>query len=56
MRALATLFLLLLNAALVSAQVQRIMAPSIRTLTVIVDGDPTLPPFVSLGKRQGVCI
>lgn len=34
------------------AQVQRIFSPSVRTLTVTVDNDPTLPPYMSLTKRQ----
>lgn len=43
---------LLLLPCTVSAQVQRIFDDMIRTLTVVVDDDPTLPPYIYIGKHQ----
>lgn len=50
------LILLLCNLSLATAQVQRIFDNQIRTLTVTVDDDPTLPPYVSLTKREKLMI
>ena len=41
---------------LAMAQVQRIYDENVRTLTVIVDDDPTLPPILSLRKRHSLSI
>lgn len=41
---------------LTMAQVQRIYDENVRTLTVIVDDDPTLPPILSLRKRHSLSI
>lgn len=51
------LFLILLFfPCLAIAQVQRIYDENVKTLTVIVDDDPTLPPILSLRKRQSLSI
>lgn len=36
------------------AQVQRIFDKSVRTLSVVVDGDPTLPPYLVHGQRHRI--
>ena len=41
---------------LTMAQVQRIYDENVRTLIVIVDDDPTLPPILSLRKRHSLSI
>ena len=41
---------------LASAQVQRIYDENVKTLTVVVDDDPTLPPILSLGKRHTLSV
>ncbi len=48
-------FLLLLP-CLATAQVQRIYDENVKTLTVIVDDDPTLPPILSMRKRHTLSI
>ncbi|MBR4644580.1 MAG: DUF5103 domain-containing protein [Bacteroidaceae bacterium] len=49
------LFVLFLP-CLAMAQVQRIYDENVRTLTVIVDDDPSLPPVLSLRKRHKLSI
>ncbi len=53
-RGLAFVMLALCVLVSTNAQVQRIFATDIRTLTVVVDGDPSMPPILSLAKRQGL--
>ena len=48
--------LLLLFPCLAIAQVQRIYDENVKTLTVVVDGDPTLPPIMSLRKRHSLSV
>ena len=48
--------LLLILPCLATAQVQRIYDENVKTLTVVVDDDPTLPPILSLGKRHTLSI
>lgn len=48
----AAVALLLLFPFAASAQQQRIFDPMVHTLTVTVDGDPTLPPIVAQGRHQ----
>lgn len=48
--------LLLLFPCLTIAQVQRIYDENVKTLTVVVDGDPTLPPIMSLRKRHSLSV
>lgn len=51
------LFLLLLFFPfLAMAQVQRVYDENVKTLTVIVDDDPTLPPIMSLQKRHSLSV
>lgn len=51
------LFLLLLFFPfLAMAQVQRIYDENVKTLTVVVDDDPTLPPIMSLQKRHSLSV
>jgi len=38
------------------AQTQQIFAKNVRTLTLTVDDDPTLPPYMPLGGRQHLCV
>jgi uncharacterized membrane protein YeiH len=38
------------------AQVQQVFNSNIKTLTLTVDDDPTLPPFLQLRGRQSLCI
>lgn len=49
------LFLLLLPICAL-AQVQQVFDANVRTLTLTVDDDPTLPPYLPLGGRQHICI
>ena len=53
-RGLAFIILALCIHMSTSAQIQRIFGTGIRTLTVVVDGDPTMPPILSLAKRQSL--
>lgn len=53
-RLYASLLMVLCLHTYLYAQVQRIFDSSVRTLTLVVDDDPTLPPILSLAKRQGV--
>ncbi|MBO7067124.1 MAG: DUF5103 domain-containing protein [Bacteroidaceae bacterium] len=46
------LFLLFFLPGLLAAQVQRIYDENVKTLTVVVDDDATLPPILSLSKRH----
>ena len=48
-------FLLFLP-CLATAQVQRIYDQDVKTLTVVVDDDPTLPPILQLGKRHTLSV
>lgn len=48
-------FLLILPCLSV-AQVQRIYDENVKTLTVVVDDDPTLPPILPLGKRHTLSV
>ena len=48
--------LLLLFPCLTIAQVRRIYDENVKTLTVVVDGDPTLPPIMSLRKRHSLSV
>lgn len=49
-------FLFLLLPSLAMAQVQRIYDQHVKTLTVVVDDDPTLPPILSLRKRHTLSV
>ncbi len=49
---LRLLLLVLLICSGMQAQVQQVFDSSVRTLRVVVEGDPTLPPFLALGKHQ----
>lgn len=51
-KTLLSLFLLAMFTTHAQAQVQRIFDKQVHTLTVIVDDDPTLPPYVSLSRRE----
>lgn len=51
-----TLWLLLLLPCVAMGQVQRIYDENVKTLTVTVDGDPTLPPMLSLKRRQSLVV
>ncbi len=53
-RLCASLLMVLCLHTYLYAQVQRIFDSSVRTLTLVVDDDPTMPPVLSLAKRQGV--
>lgn len=46
--------LLMLTPLMAQAQVQRVFDESIRTLQVCADGNPTLPPWLAMGKGQHV--
>lgn len=48
----SVLLLFLLQPCSVLAQQQRIFDSAVRTLTVTVDDDPTLPPLVAKGRHQ----
>lgn len=48
--------LLLFLPGLAIAQVQRIYDENVKTLTVIVDDNPSLPPILQLGKRHTLSI
>ena len=52
------LFLVLIPCSLLQskAQVQQIFDPNVRTLTLTVNDDPTLPPYMPLGGRQHIDI
>ena len=52
------LFLVLISCSLLQskAQVQQIFDPNVRTLTLTVNDDPTLPPYMPLGGRQHIDI
>ena len=52
------LFLVLIPCSLLQskAQVQQIFDPNVRTLTLTVNDDPTLPPYMPLGGRQHIAI
>ena len=47
-----SLVLFLTGSSRVAAQVQRILDPDVRTLQLIVDGDPTRPPVLMMGRHQ----
>ena len=55
---LRIILLLLLPCSMlpVHAQTQQIFDENVRTLTLTVDDDPTLPPYMPLGGRQHICI
>ncbi len=52
------LFLMLIPCSLLQskAQVQQIFDPNVRTLTLTVNDDPTLPPYMPLSGRQHIDI
>lgn len=50
------LSLLFLLPFALSAQLQQVFDDNVRTLTVIVDDDPTLPPLLAMGRRQHIDI
>ena len=51
---LLLLILCLLASLPVAAQEQRVYDETVRTLQVCADGNPTLPPWLALGKHQHV--
>ena len=40
----------------VKAQPQQVFAPNIRTLQLVVDNNPLLPPMLDISKHQHLCI
>lgn len=44
--------LLIMGYSRVAAQVQRILDPDVHTLQLVVDGDPTRPPILMMGRHQ----
>lgn len=53
---LLSLLLLLLLPLAARAQLQQIFDDNVRTLTLTVGGDPTLPPYMPLGGRQQMVV